>query len=721
MVAESLRILILEDNPADAELVQFELQEAGIIFTSKLVITEKEYVQAIQDYCPDLILSDYDLPKYNGALALAEARKRCPDTPFILVTGAVTEDRAIDILTQGAKDYVLKNRLQQRLVPAVKRALAEAEELRARKQAEEELRKAHRTLEERVKARTADLEEQMEARKKTDEALRKITERFEIAQRAAKVGTWDWNVVTGHIEWSAQMFDLLGLDPLRDTSSFEAWKTILHPDDIEIASFRIDEALKQRTMLDSDYRVVLPDGQIRWINALGEGQYDDQGQPIRMIGIILDITDRKRVGEALRLSEEKFATCFAVNPAAIAMTRLEDGLIIEVNETWQAMFGYNRDEVIGRSTISLQIWPTPEDRASLAEILKEKGSFHNLEQMLLRRSGKPFMSLASAEILTIAGEKLVLSTWLDITERKRAEEALRKSEEHLSISMDVGNAGTWEWNLQNDDVCFDYRFQTMLGYTPGELPTTIKEWLPYHHPEDVPVWMSKAKAYLQGESPIYESEHRIRNKSGNWDWVFTRGKLVDPAGHSERFVGIAMNVTKRKQSEEWLRESEERFFKTYHLSPVAMAIQNLANRTFVDVNESFLKLFGYTREEVIGHTSAELNMYGDINERASVMPVFNQGGIKNYEMTLRNKTGVIVNILVSTEKIILQGHDHIISTLIDITERKRKTKPYKSCSNASMLWFRASRAASCLWEKTASSWPIRHFATISACRSPHRI
>ena len=91
-----------------------------------------------------LFFPTYDLPQYNGLQALKDARKKCPDTPFILVTGAIVEDRAIEILTQGAKDYVLKTKLQQRLVPAVKRALAEAEEHRARKQAEAELREAHK-------------------------------------------------------------------------------------------------------------------------------------------------------------------------------------------------------------------------------------------------------------------------------------------------------------------------------------------------------------------------------------------------------------------------------------------------------------------------------------------------------------------------------------------------------------------------------------------------
>ncbi len=157
-----LSILILEDSPADAELVLFELENAGLSFSAKVVKTEKEFVAAIGESCPDIILSDYDLPRYTGALALAQAKQQCPDVPFILVTGAVGEDRAIEILTQGAKDYVLKSRLELRLVPAVKRALAEAEEHRARKKAEEELRDAHRNLERQVAERTAELQRQNE-------------------------------------------------------------------------------------------------------------------------------------------------------------------------------------------------------------------------------------------------------------------------------------------------------------------------------------------------------------------------------------------------------------------------------------------------------------------------------------------------------------------------------------------------------------------------------
>ena len=123
---KSLRILILEDNPVDVELVQNELRRAGLVFTAKVVVTGKEFVRELQESSHDIILSDYDLPQYSGAIALFEALERCPNTPFILVTSA-PEDHAMEIMNFGAKDYVMKSRLQQ-LVPAIRRALVRTEE-----------------------------------------------------------------------------------------------------------------------------------------------------------------------------------------------------------------------------------------------------------------------------------------------------------------------------------------------------------------------------------------------------------------------------------------------------------------------------------------------------------------------------------------------------------------------------------------------------------------
>jgi CheY-like chemotaxis protein len=119
-----LHILILEDRVSDADLMEFRLQEAGIVFTSQRVEKERDYVRALQEFSPDLILSDYDLPQYTGTLALAEAKRLCPEVPFILVTGAIDEIDGLygEIIAQGARECVLKNHLE-RLAPAVRRVL----------------------------------------------------------------------------------------------------------------------------------------------------------------------------------------------------------------------------------------------------------------------------------------------------------------------------------------------------------------------------------------------------------------------------------------------------------------------------------------------------------------------------------------------------------------------------------------------------------------------
>ncbi|MGC2434164.1 MAG: response regulator, partial [Desulfobaccales bacterium] len=137
----SLRILIVEDLASDAELMAYELRQANLTFTTRRVDNDQDFVRELEQFPPDLILSDYHLPRFNGPAALALAQEKCPDIPFIFVSGAIGEEVAVDNLKRGATDYVLKDRLF-RLAPAVKRALREAAEIRERLQAEEALRRS---------------------------------------------------------------------------------------------------------------------------------------------------------------------------------------------------------------------------------------------------------------------------------------------------------------------------------------------------------------------------------------------------------------------------------------------------------------------------------------------------------------------------------------------------------------------------------------------------
>ena len=141
--------------------------------------------------------------------------------------------------------------------------------------------------------------ENITKRKESEATILALNERFKMAQHAAGVGVWDWDIKTGHIEWTTEMFELFGLDPKETVASFETWNSVLHPEDKEKAGAKINEALQTHSLLDNEYRIVKPDGQIIWINAKGIGIYDQRNEPIRMSGICMDISERRKSEEKL--------------------------------------------------------------------------------------------------------------------------------------------------------------------------------------------------------------------------------------------------------------------------------------------------------------------------------------------------------------------------------------------------------------------------------------
>jgi CheY-like chemotaxis protein len=152
-----LRILLLEDSNLDAELALRELRQGGLHFVSTRVQNGNDFQQALREYLPDLILADFKLPTFDGRRALAMAQEMCPDVPLIIISGAVGEETAVELLKNGATDFVLKDRIAGRLVPAVQRALREVAERQARHQAEADLRTLNEQLERRVAERTREL------------------------------------------------------------------------------------------------------------------------------------------------------------------------------------------------------------------------------------------------------------------------------------------------------------------------------------------------------------------------------------------------------------------------------------------------------------------------------------------------------------------------------------------------------------------------------------
>lgn len=263
-----LRVLILEDNPNDAELMEDELRVAGIVFTAKLVETGEAFREALSGFSPGLILSDYDLPGFNGTQALKMAKDMCPGVPFILVTGAIGEERAIEILTSGATDYVLKNRLS-RLAPAVLRALQEVSERKERGKAE---------------LRFKILVEQIPA----------------VTYIVCPGGDSDFH----YTYVSPQSEPVMGVPPSEFLADPGLFARMIHPADREFVINEINRSRLNREPFCSEYRIFHADSRTLWLRDEAIPVTDESGNPAYFQGILTNITLIKEAEEELRRAHD---------------------------------------------------------------------------------------------------------------------------------------------------------------------------------------------------------------------------------------------------------------------------------------------------------------------------------------------------------------------------------------------------------------------------------
>jgi len=336
-----------------------------------------------------------------------------------------------------------------------------------------------------------------------------------------------------------------------------------------------------------------------------ETPIDDSGAPIRQAdgtvhGVVLvfrDFSDRRQAEEAIRVSEEKFALAFADNPAAVAMTRLEDGRFLEVNNTWLTLNGYSREEVIGLSARQLPIWPTAEGATRFVHELREEGSLHGWEQEFLRRSGEGFVAQLSAQILTVRGEQVILTTLVDITERKRAEAALREREQLLQDVIDGSTSPIFLKDRDGKFITINVSLERMLGMSREEIEgktdydVAPKEVADYWRAHDTKV-MATGKAIQIEEVADLQDGHHV--------FLADKFPLVDADGRVYGVGAISHDITERKRAEEALAKSEQEF------RTLAEAVPQIVWATRPDgwniyFNQQWTDYTGLTLDESYGH------------------------------------------------------------------------------------------------------------------------
>ena len=443
----------------------------------------------------------------------------------------------------------------------------------------------------------------IDARKRAEEALRESEERYAIAMTGSNEGHWVWDVATDEVFASPTLYTMFGLPPDRPLVTrrdfFE--QVPIHPDDHVVLRRVAEDHLAGRTAyLDVDYRIVMRDsGEVRWVHSRGQCFRDADGRLVRLAGATVDISQRKRAEEALRESEERSSLAIAgsndgilywdiagdrmySSERAMEIAGVDSKVTLRSRAEWVALIEFHPDDV-QRYTDDLE------------EHLEGRTAVRDGEYRMRQRDGSyRWVRVRGVCVRDRIGRALRWGGSIsDIDARKRAEEALRESEQRYQLAVAGSNEGMWDWDMRHETFFFSARAQELIGLDPGEPMRPCSEWwtLFIHHPDDEKRVHDALSAYLGGEGQHWEVEYRARNhRSGAWHWYRERGvALRDEQGKPYRMAGSMEDISARKSAEAQRDRLEGQLRQSQKLE----AMGTLAGGIAHDFNNILAAILGY--------------------------------------------------------------------------------------------------------------------------------
>jgi PAS domain S-box-containing protein len=434
------------------------------------------------------------------------------------------------------------------------------------------------------------------SRKQAEEAARIANELYEIVARTTNDAIWDWNLSTHKLTWNDGVRTLFGYTPEQISGSIDWWYEHLHPEDRD----RIIESIHR--VIDSggqqwsdEYRFFKADGSFAEVLDKGFVIRNSEGEAVRMLGGMTDIADRKRSEGILRryrlLSEKARDIVWMLRP---------DGQIVEVNQAAVDAYGYSREELLRMNVRQLRASST---LSHIADDLQKADDGVNFETVHVRKDGTTFPVEVNANGADFGSEHLIMSIVRDISERRRTEEIIRRTQARLESVLEAGLAGTFFWNIPEDRVITDENMMRYFSLSEKALTegVPLAEVLPAIYEEDRPP-VTEALTEAIERSGVYQIEYRVNHSDGKMRWLSARGAVErDETGKACELTGFAVDITRIKEAEVALRESEEQ------LRTLADTISQLA---WMAEPDGFI--FWYNRRwyEYTGTTPDEMQGWG---------------------------------------------------------------------------------------------------------------
>jgi PAS domain S-box-containing protein len=629
-----MHILHVDDNLDDLELIKIQLLRHDPQLQIHWAESAEKANEVLKKQEIDCVICDYQMPKINGLQFLRSLRRRKFGKPFIFLTGQGSEEVAADAMRAGADAYYTK---------------------------ETGLAHYHRML--ITIRKVVEAYHHKQEKQEAIKALRLSEERYRRIVETAEEGIWsiDRRGITTFV--NSRMAELLGyvVDEMLGRSVFryidDEWKQ-------EVLKRFGDGRGLAKSQFEFKFR--RKDGGEIWGLVTANPILDDSGRFQAGLAMITDITDRKRSLDALRESEERFRTVFLTSPDAVNIHRLEDGLFVDVNEAFTSITGYRAEEVIGKTSLEIDMWYDPADRENLVKLLERDGYVKNMEAKFRLKDGRVRIGLLSARIINLNSVPHILAVTRDIHDIKPAEESLRESEAKFrslfESSKDMVFITTTDGRFKdvNNSGC------ELTGYSKDELLATNVETL-YADSGDRRAFRSniETRGFVK-EYPLL----LVRKDGEKVNVLITASLQKNRQGEITGYQGIIRDVTVRTKAERELKNQEEKYRNLFNYSNDMIILHDLAGN-IIDVNNQGLAKLGYSLDEILALKISDLHPAESSAASKRAFDAIKSHGKVIFDILFKKKSGEFFEAEVSSSMFEVRGARLIQGIVRDVTDRKR--------------------------------------------------
>ncbi len=578
MEEKKLKILLVEDDPLDVELIQYELKRFGFAFTTKAVDTRSAYLEGLATFSPDIILSDYSMPRFDGMNSLLIRNEICPFIPFIIVTGAINEETAVVCIKAGANDYILKNNLI-RLGAAVKSALEQSEVQKEKQRLIEELQKSENF------------------------------NRLLVENQVDLISRWDTDFKLTFINDAYSKFH----DLPKDKIIGNLWLNYVPEHSREKAKKHYLEIFKDPGIGMYEHEVVSPSGEIHWFEWTDCPLYDENGLLAGFQSTGRDISYKKFQEEQIQNHISFIHSLLESIPIPVFY---KDASLkyTGCNSSFEKFLGFSNDYLIGKTVYDI----AEKDLADIYNqndlLTLEKGENQIYESKIKDAYGIMHDVIFHKSPLRDNKDKIVgiIGAYFDISERKKYEEALKASEEKYRLITDNINDLVYIMDLELNSVFVSPSFTKILGYTIEERKalSTKKLLTPDSYQKVVSALHDLVgkieKGIINDKNFTVNIEVEQVRKDGTTFWAESNvGAHYDDNGKIIGIQGVTRDISERKLAEQALKESEE-MYRTFLNATKDFAFLKDENLKYLIVNKANADFFGEEVNNIIGKTDFEL-------------------------------------------------------------------------------------------------------------------